>query len=81
VLKEDSIPNLLKKLSYLNYEIHDFEVKLEGRISLKLWVLKELKQFGLTEQSDFKVYLDENPPIKLELKGLELSRRRWGTDR
>jgi hypothetical protein len=62
-LEKDCIPNLLKRLSNLNYEIHDFEKKTEDRIGLKLWILNELQRHGLREQSDFKIYLDENPAI------------------
>ena len=75
-LEKDGISNLLKRLSNLNYQIHDFEKKTEDRIDLKVRILNELQRHGLREQSDFKIYLDENPTIKLELKGLESSRRR-----
>ena len=79
-LEKDCIPNLLKRLSNLNYEIHDYEKKRDDRISLKLLTLNELQRQGLHEQSDFKIYLDENPAIKLELTAQELSWRRWLTN-
>jgi hypothetical protein len=75
-LEKDRIPNLLKRLSNLNYEIHDFEQKLEDRINLKLGVLSELRRYGLRMGTDFKAYLDENPGTKLVLRELEVKRRR-----
>jgi hypothetical protein len=62
--------------SNLNYEIHDFEKKLEDRINLKLRVLSELRRYSLREGTDFKAYLDENPATKLVLRELEVKRRR-----
>jgi hypothetical protein len=79
VLEKDQIPNLLKRLSNLNYEIHDFEKKLEDRINLKLRVLSELRRYGLREGTGFKAYLDENPVTKLALRELEVKRRRQGS--
>ena len=75
-MEKDRIPNLLKRLSNLNYEIHDFEQKLEDRVNLKLGVLSELRWYGLRVGTDFKAYLDENPGTKLVLRELEVKRRR-----
>ena len=60
-MDESQIGLLLRKLYNLNWEISDLERNVQDRINLKLKVLKELREFGLSEFSEFKAYLNENP--------------------